>query len=69
MSALNPYPVRVVSLGDGKTLYDVSRYIKQGMMQQFLTGRVRLVCMSGFVPQKQHGKRATAERCTRKCGE
>lgn len=25
-----------------KTLYDVSRYIKQGMMQQILTGRVRL---------------------------
>ncbi len=26
-----------------KTLYDVNRYIKQGMMQQLLTGRVRLV--------------------------
>jgi hypothetical protein len=43
--------------------------IKQGMMQQLITGRVRLVCMSGFVPQERHGKRATAERCMRKCGE
>ncbi len=48
---------------------DKTRAIKQGMMQQILTGRVRLVCMSGFVPQERHGKRATAEQCTRKCRE
>ncbi len=35
-----------------KTLYDVSRYIKQGMMQQLLTGRARLI----DTVRKQMGK-------------